>query len=71
MTGEKAEFVNLFAKDVGHPLIATSCIMQWKPMCAKASLKELWEVMQTVTKVVNYISAQALNNDNFKFYWMK
>ena len=61
MIGEKAGFVNLFAKDVGHPLIGFHCIIHEEALCAQAGLKELQEVMQTVIKVVNYISARVLN----------
>nr|KAF6296159.1 hypothetical protein mMyoMyo1_009235 [Myotis myotis] len=65
MAGEKAGFVNLFAKEVGHTLIGFHCIIH-EALCAKAGLKELQEVIQTVTKVVNYISAQALNKKQFQ-----
>ncbi|XP_014768374.1 protein FAM200A-like [Octopus bimaculoides] len=61
MTCEKVGFINPFAKEVGHTLIGFHCILHEEVLCAKAGLKELQEVMQTVTKVVNYISAQALN----------
>ena len=46
MTGEKAGFVNLFAKDVGHPLIGFYCIIHEETSCGKAGLKELQELMQ-------------------------
>ena len=66
MTGEKAGFVNLFAKNVGHLLIGFHCIIHEEALCAKAGLKELQEVMQTVTKVVNYISARPINKRQFQ-----
>ncbi|XP_069157024.1 SCAN domain-containing protein 3-like [Procambarus clarkii] len=66
MTGEKAGFVNLFAKSVGHPLIGFHCIIHEEALCAKAGLKELQEVMQTVTKVVNYICGRPLNKRQFQ-----
>nr|XP_045590295.1 protein ZBED8-like [Procambarus clarkii] len=66
MTGEKARFVNLFAKSVGHPLIGFHCIIHEEALCAKAGLKELQEVMQTVTKVVNYICGRPLNKRQFQ-----
>ncbi|XP_023612109.1 SCAN domain-containing protein 3-like [Myotis lucifugus] len=68
MTGEKAGFVNLFAKEVGHTLIGFHCIIHEEALCARAGLKELQEVMQTVTKVVNYISARALNKRQFQVF---
>ena len=51
MTGEKAVFVSLFTKEVGHPVIGFHCIIHEEALCAKAGLKELQEVMQTVTKL--------------------
>ena len=66
MTGEKAGFVSLFTKEVGHPVIGFHCIIHEETLCAKAGLKELQEVMQAVTKVVNCISARALHKRQFK-----
>ncbi len=66
MTGEKVGFVNLFAKYVGHPLIGFHCIIHEEALYAKAGPKELQEVMQTVTKVVNYISGRPLNKRQFQ-----
>ena len=68
MTGEKAGFVSLFRKEVGHAVIGFHCIIHEEALCAKAGLKELQEVMQIVTKVVNYISARTLHKRNFKFF---
>lgn len=65
-TGEKAEFVNLFAKAVSHSLIGFHCIINEGALCAKTGLQELQEVIQTVTKVVNYISARVLNKRQFQ-----
>ncbi len=53
-------------KNVGHPLIGFHCIIHEEALCAKAGLKELQEVMQTVTKVVNYISGRPLNKRQFQ-----
>ena len=65
MTGEKAGFVSLFTKEVGHAVIGFHCIIHEEALCAKAGLKELQELMQTVTKVVNCISAPALHKRQF------
>ena len=67
MTGEKAGLVSLFTKDVGHPVIGFHCIIHEDALCAKANMKELQEVMQTVTKVVNRISARALHKTIWSF----
>ena len=66
MTGEKAGFVNLFTKKVGYEVIGFHYIIHEEGLCAKAGLKELQEAMQTVTKVVNCISAQALHKRQFQ-----
>ena len=66
MTGGKAGFVSLFTKEVGHPVIGFHCIIHKEALCAKAGLKELQEVMQTVIKVVNCISVRALHKRQFK-----
>ena len=66
MTGEKAGFVSLFTTEVGHPVIGFHCIIHEEALCAKAGLKELQKVMQTVTKVVNCISARALHKRQFE-----
>lgn len=40
MTGEKARFVNLFAREVDHKLIGFNCIIHKDVLCAKVSLQE-------------------------------
>ena len=66
MTGEKAGFVSLFTKEVGHAVKGFRCIIHEEALGAKAGLKVLQELMQTVTKVVNCISAQALHRRQFQ-----
>ena len=66
MTGEKAGFVSLFTKEVGYAVIAFYCIIHEEALCAKAGLKELQEVMQAVTKVLNCTSVQALHKRQFQ-----
>ena len=41
ITGEKAGFIHLFAKNVGHPVIGFHCIIHEKASCAKTGLKKL------------------------------
>ena len=66
MTAEKAGFVSLFTKEVGHSVIGFHCIIHEEVLCAKTGLKELQKVMQTVTKAVNCISARALHKKQFE-----
>ena len=71
ITGETIGFVSLFTTEVGHPVIGFHCVIHAVALCAKAGLKELQEVMQTVTKVVNCFSARALHKRQFEVYLMK
>ena len=41
MTGNKAGFVSLFTKEVGHAVKGFHCIIHEEPLYAKARLKEL------------------------------
>ena len=66
MAGEKAGFVSLFTKEVGHPVIGFHFIIHEGALCAKPDLKKLLEVMQTVTKVVNCISDRASHKRQFE-----
>ena len=65
-TGKKAGFVSLCTKEVGHAVIGFHCIIHEEALCAKAGLKELQEVVQTVTKVVSCIPARALHKKQFQ-----
>ena len=66
MTGEEVGFVRLFTKEGGHPVLGFHCIKHEEKLCAKAGLKKLQKVMETVTKVVNLISARALHKRQFE-----
>ncbi|XP_076060038.1 general transcription factor II-I repeat domain-containing protein 2A-like isoform X5 [Oratosquilla oratoria] len=66
MIDKETGFVNLFTNYVGHPLVNFHCIVHEEALFANIGLRELQEVMQTVTKVVNYISASALNKKQFQ-----
>ena len=68
---EKAGFVNLPTKEAGHTVIGFHCIVHEEALCEKTSLKALQEVMQIVTKVVNYISARALHKRQFQILLME
>ena len=71
ITDEKAHFVCLFTKEVGHTVIGLHCIIHWEALCAITGLKALQEVVQTVTKVVNCISAQVLHMKQFQVLLME
>ena len=47
-------------------MIGLHCIIHEEALCAKAGLKELQEVMQTIIKVVNTLFAWALHKRQYK-----
>lgn len=65
MVGKHNRFVQLFSKEISHPLISFHCLIHQEALCAKDSLKSLQNVMEVVTKVVNFITSRALNNRQF------
>ena len=65
MTGEKAGFVNLLTKEVGHTVIGFHCITHEEASRAKAGQKALHGMMQTVTKAMNCITARVLHKRQF------
>jgi len=65
MVGKHNGFVQLFSKEISHPLISFHCLIHQEALCAKDSLKSLHNVMEVVTKVVNFITSRALNNRQF------
>lgn len=65
MVGKHNGFVQLFSKEISHPLISFHCLIHQEALCAKDSLKSLQNVMEVVTKVVNFITSRALNNRQF------
>lgn len=66
MTGKEVGFVRLFTEEVGHPLLSFHCIIHQEALCAKTGLKEIENVMAIVTRIVNFISARALNKRQFQ-----
>ncbi|XP_050065321.1 general transcription factor II-I repeat domain-containing protein 2A-like [Aphis gossypii] len=65
MVGKHNGFVQLFSNEISHPLISFHCLIHQEALCAKDSLKSLQNVMEVVTKVVNFITSRALNNRQF------
>ena len=65
MTVEKASLVNQLAEEDGHTVIGYHCMIDEEALHAKAGLKAIQEVMQTVTKVVSCISTWALHKRQF------
>ncbi|XP_060865082.1 general transcription factor II-I repeat domain-containing protein 2A-like [Metopolophium dirhodum] len=65
MVGKHNGFVQLFSKEISHPLIRFHCLIHQEALCAKDSLPSLQNVMEVVTKVVNFITSRALNNRQF------
>ncbi|XP_050547178.1 general transcription factor II-I repeat domain-containing protein 2B-like [Daktulosphaira vitifoliae] len=65
MVGKNNGFIKLFSNEISHPLINFHCIIHQEAFCAKDSMKSLQKVMETVTKIVNFITSRALNNRQF------
>lgn len=65
MIGKENGFLNLFTKQIGHPVLGFHCIIHQQVLCAKTSFRSLEHIMMLVTKVVNFISARALNKRRF------
>jgi hypothetical protein len=58
-------FVKFLREEVQHPLVQFHCILHQEALCAKASMNSFESVLSVVTKIVNFISARALNNRQF------
>lgn len=65
MVGKNVGFVQLLKQEVNHNLVEFHCILHQQALCAKDSLNSLKNVMAIVTKIVNYITAHALNKRQF------
>ncbi|CAG9815991.1 unnamed protein product [Phaedon cochleariae] len=65
MVGNKNGFISLFQTDVGHSILEFHCIIHQQALCAKSGLTYFDNVMAVVTKIVNLISANALNKRKF------
>ena len=66
MTGKENGFINLFTQHVGHSLLSFHGIIHQQVFCAKTPFKSLQEIMNVVTKLINFISAHALNKQKFQ-----
>ena len=69
MLGKRVGFVKLLEDELGRPLLSFHCIIHEENLCAKASSKQLNEVMSTVVKIVNVIVGRsALHHRQFKSF---
>ena len=66
MTGKKNGYINLFTLHVGHSILSFHCIINQQVLCAKTAFKSLQEIMNVVIKLINLISARALNKRKFQ-----
>lgn len=65
MVGKYSGLVKFLAEEVQHPIVQFHCILPQEALCAKASMDSFQNVLSVVTKIVNFISARALNNRQF------
>lgn len=68
MVGKYNGFIKLFSNEISHPIINFHCIIHQEALCAKDSMKSLQKVMETVTKIVNFITCRALKTDSLPNY---
>ena len=66
MVGSTSGFIKLFVNEIKHQVIQFHCIIHQEALCAKESSKKLEDVLNDVTKMVNYIMARALNSRQFQ-----
>jgi len=57
MVGKHNGFIQLFSNEISHPIINFHCIIYQEALCAKDRMKSLQKVMETVTKIVNFITS--------------
>ncbi|KAL4126004.1 hypothetical protein QTP88_010236 [Uroleucon formosanum] len=65
MVGKHNGFIKRFSNEISHPIINFHCIIHQEALCEKDSMKSLQKIMETVTKIVNFITSRALNNRQF------
>ena len=66
MTGKENGFINLFTQHVGHSILSFYYIIHQQVLRAKTAFKSLLEIMNVVTKLINLVSARALNKQKFQ-----
>ena len=59
MIGQHRGFVNLIEKKIRHPVMKLHCIVHEENLCAKILNSALYDVMSTVTKIVNFLVARS------------
>lgn len=65
MVGKHNGFIQLFFNEISHPIINFHYIAHQEALCTKDSMKSIQKVMETATKIVNFITSRALNNRQF------
>jgi hypothetical protein len=71
MVGKVVGFKKLFTDKIGHPIIPFHCIIHQEVLCAKTGFNELNEIMESVTKIINFIAAHPLAKRKFSVYFLK
>lgn len=66
MTGPDIGFVSLLRKSLNaHDIIGLHCIIHIESLCAKMGLAELNDIINSVSKLINYIKSHALIHREF------
>jgi len=66
VVGATFGFAQFFVKETKRQVIQFHCIIHQEALCAKESSKKIDNVIREVTKMVNYITARALNCRQFQ-----
>lgn len=66
MIGPELGFLNLFQKQVGHPIIGFHCIIHQQVLCAKNGTIDFKDISDKVNKIINFIVARDMHKRQFK-----
>ena len=66
IVGATSGFVQFFVKETKHQVIQFLCITHQEALCAKEGSKKFGNVLRDVARMVNYITALALNCRQFQ-----
>ena len=66
MTGKENGFINLFTKHVEYSILSFYCLTHQQVLCTKTTFKSMLETTNVRTKLIDQLSARALNIQKFQ-----